>query len=171
MPPDRLDHTRKFLIADIRKAFEGVTRKGGVSWSEAGVIDGYGSDAERAAARASDTESSWWDLVHDSHWDPDAGWGGFSFLDPIGFRYYLPAAMIRAINNGSSESLDLHLTLKIDQSAERQAWQRERWSLLNRDQRRCVIRFLRYMVEVSTDYDSKWWRRALDSYWSTALDK
>ena len=84
-------HARKAaLIEEIRAAFDGVSREGGVSMSEAEVIDDYGSDEERAAARLSDTDSRWQDVPDEQlalNWP-------LHFFDSIGFRYYLPAYMI-----------------------------------------------------------------------------
>jgi len=78
------------LIEEIIAAFDGVSREGGVSMSEAEVIDDYGSDEERTAARLSDTDTRWQDVTDEqlgSNWP-------LSFFDPIGFRYYIPAYMI-----------------------------------------------------------------------------
>lgn len=78
------------LIEKIIAAFDGVSREGGVSMSEANVIDDYGSEAERAAARASDIDTRWQDVTEEQlaeNWP-------ISFLDAIGFRYYLPAYLI-----------------------------------------------------------------------------
>ncbi len=78
------------LIEEIIAAFDGVSREGGVSMSEAEVIDDYGSDKKRAAARLSDTDTRWQDVSDEQlalNWP-------LTFFDPIGFRYYLPAYMI-----------------------------------------------------------------------------
>ena len=84
--------TRIELIDLIKDAFKDVTREGGVSWHECEVIDNYGSDAERALARTRDTDRHWTELLSTEAFYP-SGIGGFCFLDPIGFRYYLPAAL------------------------------------------------------------------------------
>ena len=78
------------LIEEIVAAFDGVSREGGVSMSEAEVIDDYGSDEERATARLSDTEARWQDVPDEQlalNWP-------FHFFDPIGFRYYTPAYLV-----------------------------------------------------------------------------
>lgn len=95
--PYGLNEAQKSLIAGIEAAFEGVSREGGISWSEAEALDAYAPPAEQAAARAKDGERRWQDLVDDPTWpsyDNPASW---SFLDPIGFRYYLPAALVREV--------------------------------------------------------------------------
>lgn len=81
-----LQSEHQALIKEIHAAFAGVSREGGVSWSETRVLDMYGSDDERKAARAQDTDRSWSELVDDPKWY-EIGIGGFSFLDPISVRY------------------------------------------------------------------------------------
>ena len=101
---------RDALLAEIHEAFPGGSRQGGVSWSEADVIDDYGSPDQRAAARARDRDTRWQDLVDDPNWNPSDG-GHWSFLDAIGFRYYLPAAMVLAVRQGYDAGILFHLTL------------------------------------------------------------
>ena len=79
------------LIEEINAAFDGVSRENGVSLSEAWVIDNYGSDEERAAARKQDTETRWQDVADEAIAD---GYSCLSFLGEIGFRYYIPAYMV-----------------------------------------------------------------------------
>jgi hypothetical protein len=50
------------IIAEIRRAFRAVSRADGVTLHEALVIDNYGSDAERSAARRPDTDCQWQDV-------------------------------------------------------------------------------------------------------------
>ena len=163
------------LISEIETAFAGVTREGGVSWSEADAIDGGASEAECAAARASDVDRCWQDVVNDARHDPRAA-PMWCFLDPIGVRYYLAAAMVRALK---LESADNILSYELSPSTDNKGrvtkhWLRQ-WSGLDDRQCRCVALFLRYM-------DAKWfaqyarnvldlpqelndWKRALEEYW------
>lgn len=162
IPAELMDEARS-IEAEILEAFKGVSREGGVSWSEAEVIDEWGLEDDRFAARAKDADQSWMELANDSKWDVGPGMGGFSFLDPIGFRYYLPAAMIRTIQSeddpASAISLDQILTLDDTEVGPRKL---DQWQLLNERQRRCVARFLRFMIALT---DSKYWRAAYDSHW------
>ncbi|MEI7985438.1 MAG: DUF6714 family protein [Armatimonadota bacterium] len=88
--------TREELIVKLNSLFRHVTRSGGVSWIEAEVIDGYGSKEERVKARASETDQNWMDVALDTkRWENN--WGPWGFLDDIGFRYYLVAAIARDI--------------------------------------------------------------------------
>lgn len=90
------DETVRDLAFAISAAFAGVTREGGVSWSESDVIDAGGSDERRAEARACDLDQDWTELVADPAWQRWQEWP-WSFLDPIGQRYYLPAMMVRGL--------------------------------------------------------------------------
>lgn len=162
--PDHLKPELQAVEALIRSAFAGVTRAGGVSWSEANVIDNYGSDEERAAARSSDPDTAWEQLVDDPKWDDE--WNFFPFLDAIGFRYYIAPAMIRAARLGFSD----RLAYALQTSEEFQGLDLENWSLLTDPQSEAIARFLRFMLAVerrSEDafYTEEWedayaqWRR------------
>ncbi len=89
--------TRPELIELIKAAFKGVSRQGGVSWSETDVIDDYGTDEERRLAREGDSDQDWFEVASIPRFSKDGGWGSFCFLDAIGFHYYLPAAMIQSL--------------------------------------------------------------------------
>lgn len=85
------EQRKQDLIEEITAAFDGVSREGGVSLSEAWVIDNYGSDEERAEARKEDTETRWQDVPDE---DICNGASCLYFMDEIGFRYYLPAYIV-----------------------------------------------------------------------------
>ena len=154
------------LVTEIDKAFSGVSREGGVSWSESVIIDEYGSDAKRTAARACDKDTSWNELVDDEGWDASTGVGGWSFLDSIGFRYYLPAGMLRELSGDALDGFPFQLTLG-------RVFLRDytlgQWSLLNERQKKCVGDFIRFQArryeEEGHDYSSKQWLKAYRSYW------
>lgn len=159
-----LKKERDALEREIREVFADVSREGGVSWSETYVLDDYGSDEECAAARARDLDQRWWELVDWVTWH---GAGGVNFLDAIGFRYYLPALMLREMFDKEGAWLSFHLELS---DGNLRAHTLKKWSLLNRAQRRCVKRFLKYMVAWSEEMDSsrrRAWRMALRSYWNS----
>jgi len=165
-----LQTERDALIEEIHAAFWSVTREGGVSWSEATVIDDCGSKRKRDEARARDVDSSWVQLTSDDEWVAGPGIGGWSFLDPIGFRYYLPAAMIKMIEVGHAafpcNSLDIVLLADSD-------YRQNQFSLLDERQRRCVARFIKHMIAWEEeiwrpkwpDYEATGWRKARDGYW------
>ena len=164
------DERSRALIDEIYDAFRGVTRDGGVSWSEAFAMDGYCVADERVEARKGDTDKSWTELV-DSDWGEHPGLGGGAFLDPIGSRYYLPAAMVRALRRGESELafwLELVGTYDRDLWRARSAlafefklpgssWSRfeaSRWSLLDERQRNCVKSFITLMLHGAREWEN-----------------
>ncbi len=158
--PEHLMAEQRAVEAEIRRAFRGVTREGGVSWSEADVIDDYGTGEERAAARARDTEGRWEELVEDGR--IQLGNTRFCFLDAIGFRYYIAPAMILLARG--AEDYVCQLTFRVDGPHEL-----SQVELLNEEQRGVVARFLRLMMKADKgrgDLDGeRRWREVLDRYW------
>lgn len=161
--PKSSDPERDTLIVEIYESFRDVTRTGGVSWSESVAIDNYGSEEARLRARQSDQETHWSQLVSDHRWQPGPGGavGGFVFLDPIGFRYYLPATMIRCIcslEDVGDVSRFLNVTSE-PKFAEK--------ALFTQRQSRAIARFLWFMAqqrEPSSD-----WLEPLECYWQHYL--
>ncbi|RYG46716.1 hypothetical protein EON79_09415 [bacterium] len=157
---------RDALIAEIYAAFADVDREGGVSWSEAMAIDNYEPLEVREAARARDSEDGWQTLVDDPDFyyhDCSSEW---SFLDPIGFRYYLPVFLIKSVRAGWIVSGAYYLTRpKYMISGVRMT----DWELLTLCQQRCVRRCLEYLdvvgVYLSGAEDTEYVRDALESYW------
>ncbi len=152
------------LIEEIYAAFEGVNRQNGVSWSESRVIDDYGSDKERKLARERDLESSWQALVDPDRWSAETHIGGWAFLDAIGARYYLPAAMVRIISEGYDNGLRFFITYRPELGDSF-----EQWSALDSRQKKTVGRFLRYMIavaeETGDESEDAGWEETLRSYW------
>lgn len=91
------------LLALIENAFEGVLREDGLTLHQAVVVDDYGSEEEFLAAGKLDTETRWQD-VPDS--DISTHTSIYCFLDPKGFRYYLPASMSWAVKNYENDDND-----------------------------------------------------------------
>lgn len=141
----------------IRRAFRGVTREGGVSWSEADAIDSTCDESKWALARALDTEASWEELIDDPKWDYDSTGGGFNFLDAIGWRYYIAPAMIRCVRKGGGEFVGYALEV------------RDQGRLFSKNQNRATARFVRYMVDVhkavGNDIYGASWVNAYEGYW------
>ena len=96
---------RREVIDEICRAFAHVSRAHGVTLHEAVVIDDYGSDEERIAARALDPDRCWQDVpdhLIEAHQET------LCFLDQKGFRYYLPAYMVWALRHlGASDSFSI----------------------------------------------------------------
>lgn len=156
----RLRDEQQEVEAQIRDAFRGVTREHGVSWSETFVIDNSGSDGERFEARAKDIEQSWEELVDDPNWQHEPGVGGFNFLDPIGFRYYIAAAMVRCARTGYGEWVGYALMVDGD-------YRLEQISRMNRKQAAAIARFVRFMIAThsAVEINGEDWKRAYKMYW------
>lgn len=154
----RLAWLRARVLDLIEETFGQVTREGGVSWSEAAVLDDYGSEEEQAKARASDKDKKWRELVR--HPDFRIDFGNFAFLDPIGFRYYLPAVLVEAVESGYDNGIGEVLVLP---RGDLRKYSLKQWSLLDPSQKNSVRHVLKYMSRV--DPDDGWWASAYQSYW------
>lgn len=165
---------RDSLLKEIESAFDGVTRAGGVSWQEAEIADNYGSPRAVERVRGKDTDTRWQDLLDEESDFQESGIGYWPFLDAIGFRYYLLAAMVWSVRLGH----DVMIAFPLTSHGTGHGWPGDRWTLLNLRQRRCVKRFLWYMdvVEACTWWTQNWassseWRQALDWYWKDIPDE
>jgi hypothetical protein len=156
------------VIAVIDAAFDGVELGKGVSLHESRVIYDEGTPEEEESARALDTETRWQDVPHeDIRTIEDA----LLELDPLGFRYYLPAYMIWAL-------LDLELDddyqLSVGEGNEDihkaiiweltpYEWHEEQFEILDDAQSRAVTRFLQIIAFYAWRPDAG---RALRDYWN-----
>jgi hypothetical protein len=146
------------LIADIQRAFRGVERGKGVSLHETEVIDAYGSEDERRKARAKDTDHNWQE-VQDRWIEEFGGVGGLSFLDPEGFRYYLPAYMTYWLRTGNEpNSLAFHL----------QRPNEDLNALLTLEQKRVIATFLEHARLAFRSRDAG---KALEGHWHAYLNR
>lgn len=180
---DELIKRRDGLIAQIERDFAGVTRDGGVSISEAHVIDDYGTEDERRTVRKSDTYAHWNGVTLP---DADPGGSALSFMDPIGFRYHLPAYMCFALRHGyeaigqlvrpecsDSVARQLHRIgetmwcLRKDRpptiSDEKAQFDADRFTAFNTTQKRCIARFLIFNAladrnaPITNSSGVRWW--------------
>ena len=95
------------LLVLIEQAFDGVKRGGGTTRHQAIVLDDYGSEEEFLAAEKFDTESRWQDVSYTALAENPQF---LCFVDPAGFRYYLPAAMTWAVRNYNKDDSDTFFT-------------------------------------------------------------
>jgi len=160
------------VLAEIEAAFDGVSREDGVTLHEADVIDHYGGDDERAAARKLDTETRWQDA------DLKTFGSVLCFLDVKGFRYYIPAYLCWTLRFGETgyewtneqvvhqlcvESPDSHGYFRLTaETADRlMAWKRARHDTFRPAEAKAILAFLRFVKDV-------WWREVSDAtlaYW------
>ena len=173
---------RDALLVEIARAFSGVHRRGGVSISEALIIDDRGTAEERAEARARDRDTHWDDIDLQAK-DPQGV--VLNFVDPIGFRYHLPTVLTYVLRHNGSIDPDAHISswnghdsylllalglAGTDGDARRREWAEEKASLLNDDQLRCWARCI--ALETTTDPDPFGLdeiQTAIRSYWHTYL--
>ncbi len=157
---EELEDDKEEVRREIFDAFQGVNRDGGVSWAEAELIDMYGHPI---GEQFHDCDTSWTELVTDPTWDPDVGVGGFSFLDGVGFRYFLAAAMVRSLDNRGQSTPQFALSPGGQPPSE---YRLEQWSRISAAQRAAIQSFVRYQMRLSDDdsWDEAW------SYWGRVED-
>ncbi len=102
------------FIERVERAFAGLKLGEGVLLLEAFVIDCYGSDEERAAARQKDEHHDWRKLI-----DSKLLCGlALCFMDDAGMRFHLPACLVTALRPESTnfdiayDALLFHFTRK-----------------------------------------------------------
>jgi hypothetical protein len=147
------DRERDEVIAEIEKAFDGVSREDGITLHEARALDDYRPDDERAEARKQDTETRWQEVP--AKWIEELG-DDFTFLDAKGARYYLPAFMVWSLRGGdpvlqASWGLFSHLLHR----TEGDAFQVEMFRLLSREQKKAVARFLQFVANHRENYEDE----------------
>jgi hypothetical protein len=162
-----VDETQQRLLDRIERAFTGVELGDGVSLRETEVIDDYGSDQERLAARALDEKFDWRKLID----SPDLvrycslGYGGLCFFDAAGLRFHLPACLARAVKDHHGEgTAEMEESLRF-QLTHLDEYQLDRLAILNDEQRACVRDVLVYFRE-RLDFRDEDLDRAIAGYWS-----
>ncbi len=162
---------RPKVIAQITSAFEDVVRSDGVSLHEARVIDDWGGMEERMVARKMDTDKRWqdvpWEWIEKLH---DA----LAFLDPKGWRYYIPAYMLYSLNNyitsRSNAVYSAIYSLLLHEDTKKRKGLKEHqlsyFRVLTTEQSKAVCQFLRFMV-VYDNWDGYGGtaQEALNRYW------
>jgi hypothetical protein len=154
------------IVEEIRSAFAGVPR-GAITIHEAEVIDVYGTDARRRRARLLDTEDRW-DEVPDPAIEECTT--ALCYLDPEGWRFYLPAYMVWTLHHFRTTSSMVRdqtiyaLDLSLHDPGVREH-QVQRFQVLDGPQSRAVCRFLRYMADHDDVVDGRVARQALAAYW------
>ena len=166
---------RETLIAEIERAFDGVQRGDGVTLNQTCVLDDYGDEEEQAKARRKDTDNRWQDVPKAKlEWHSCAV--AMSFLDAIGFRYYIPAFMrwaVRCYDLPRSEAPG-NIISGLDPGELGDSlyeYNMSRFRILNEAQATAVAHFLQFFAgppgENSLNDDTA--REALDHYWHQFL--
>lgn len=183
-----LQAKRDVLVEDIRAAFSDVSRKGGTSLAEVEPLDAGANELQCKRIRAQQRDKHWSEVDLRKH-DPSGV--GMCFLDPIGFRYHLPAYMIDQLTVGNHDIDEVeHDEWKGQQAVmfhlcDPDDFLKERFDLLSKAQRCVVARFLalNMALQQSTHFEGKpddvylaliniWWddlpvedREHLNSIW------
>ncbi|MDM7921965.1 MAG: hypothetical protein QUS14_06665 [Pyrinomonadaceae bacterium] len=158
------------IISAISKAFTGVTLDGGISIDQSRVIDNYGRGASpEEFKRLPDKEitDDWSKIPTEVLDDYDC----VAHLDEKGLRYYLPALMIRLLDNYDSGSMMTIATLSAlyPKTESRES----NLSEMNMEQRRAIAKFLKALpglVELEGE-DRTVVPRAYNRYWSRYLSE
>jgi hypothetical protein len=153
----------KQLLIDIQSAFDGVQLEEGISWSEAAVLDGYGTDEQRVKARLRDVKDNWKEV-------PFAKISAFNFQDNIpfldvkGLKYYLAPIMCYGIQHyKSNESLLLNGLIY---GLTKQPLVNDLKMILNEGQKKCIIKYLMFCDFIGNDYfDTHKLSERINKYW------
>jgi hypothetical protein len=154
---------RDRVVEEIELAFSNVELGSGVTLHEAD-LEHAGTVAEVVAARHMDPERRWQD-VSDEKLERLCP---LPFLDPEGWRFYVPAFMrwsIRFYDESDSVTSDWTIYTFSVMGAMRDRAKR-RWAMLDVAQCRAVCSYLRFMVEHGDGYvDSGEAAKALRRDW------
>jgi hypothetical protein len=160
--PEHLREEARRVEADIRAAFKGVTREGGVSWSGTIAVETGGSEREIAAAATRDTDTCWEELMDNPAPGQDSASDEFSFFDAIGYRYYIAPVIIRCCRHGHEGFLPYALTVDGD-------YRREQTSLISPAQGAAIARFIRLMIAACNargdEFNQSDWATAYRLHW------
>jgi len=141
------DDLREKIITLIERAFQNVTRDGGATLHQMDLIDGgWPMTAEAMKdAEKRDPEVRWQDIsatklseFHES----------LSFLDDLGFRFYLPAFMRHALRTSSVEiwRSEIDGVLWSLDSGPTRGYRSSSFALLQHEQKEAVAAFLYYFA-------------------------
>ena len=134
------------VMNEIHTAFADVGLEDGISLHEADVIDHYGTEEERLAARQQDEHEDWRRIpFHAIEDHPDS----LCFMDVKGLRFHLPAFMcfaLRRFRSSNSRSIDVTIHRLCD-TGQISALKR----VLTKQQQRVICAFLSASHEISAD--------------------
>ncbi len=152
----------------IEKAFSGVTLDGGISLEQTKVIDNYGRGVtvEEFSALPSKEVTNNWKEIPISQLDEAECLAHF---DRKGFKYYIPALMLRLLANYDSSSMMSIGTISFLYPT-RKDWEYF-YSELTEQQTQAIALYLEALpglVELGTE-DKTRVKRALDKFWSKYL--
>jgi hypothetical protein len=152
--------TRNKLIAEIAKAFAGVTLEDGVGLKEADAIDEYADNAMRQQYRQEDEKYEWSAIPPEKL---ERYHGSPAFFDPKGMRFHLPAFLIAQLNG---KSIDMNGYLCAFWLELKEAHLNINFCLLSAQQRAAVCHFLYAVLEdPDEDYYAIEIQKAINEFW------
>lgn len=152
----------------IETAFDKVTLDGGISLAQTKVIDNYGrgvTDEEFAALPKKEVTGNWKEIPASQLDEADA----LAHFDRKGFKYYIPALMLRLLENYDPGSMMTIGTLSI-LYPKTESW-KYLYSLLSEKQNQAIALYLKGLPDLVTlDLEDKTIvERALRNHWSKFL--
>ena len=153
----------------IELAFDGVTLDGGISLNQTKIIDNYGrdcTDEQFVALPLNEITDDWKEIPTSALDEADC----LAHFDRKGFKYYIPALMLRLLVKYDPDSMMTIGTLSI-LYPKTETWP-FLYSLLNPEQYRVIASYLQSLpdlVELIGD-DEKIVKRAFNNYWYQFLN-
>lgn len=145
------------LIQLIEKAFDGVPKSVEVTLRVARGYDDYLPESQMSELRAKDIDKRWQEVTDE---DLQEYWDVHPFLDPEGFRYYIPAFMIWCIRYYNSSDL------ATGQWTLSSLWlEPEKLEILNSAQCKAIVEFLKFAIDAFDEFDSKDAKKLYDDFW------
>lgn len=152
----------------IETAFNGVTLDDGISLEQTKIIDNYGrdiTDEEFSALPNKEVTNSWKEIPISQLDEAEC----LAHFDTKGFKYYIPALMLRLLDNYDSTSMMTIGTLSI-LYPKTETWN-YLYSRLTKQQSQAIALYLEALpnlVELNTE-DKTVVEKALNKYWSKYL--
>lgn len=150
----------------IESAFAGVRLDGGLSLNQTKVIDNYGRGVSSEQLPNKEVTDDWTVIPTSVLDEADC----LAHLDAAGFKYYVPALMLRLLDVYDSTSMmTIGTLLALYPKTESKKYL---YSELNEDQRRVIAKYLvslPSLVDLDTE-DKTIVERAVRNYWSNYLD-
>ena len=129
------------IVEMIHAAFGDVLRDGGVSLYQAEALDDYAEEAEFKAAERKDPEVRWQDISSEKI-------GKFHmslvFFDDKGFRFYLPAFMIYALDSFDPTHGNMDADGVLFATSDPHGYHKENFEILTPSQMEAVAAFLKF---------------------------
>ncbi len=160
-------HQLKEKIAEmIDAAFGDVLRDGGVSLHQSWALDDYAEEAEFKAAERNDPELRWQDIPSDKI---DKFHMSLVFFDDKGFRFYLPAFMIFALDSfnrtfGSMDDDGVRFA-----TSDPHGFHKDHFEILNPSQMEAVAAFIGFSRLYDNGRISRNDERVFANFWSHHL--